>query len=376
MNTKSDFICQVVLVTNVEPHPYADKLDLVAISLDGEADFPQKIISAKSELRPRDRMVYVGPDSIVPLSGPFEFLKGRLDAKGKTHYRVRSAKLRGLYSPGLLVRLPDGDASPVGTEMAEKLGVTNYDTDAHLSTGNGGAANTVVPKLRVPDLYPVYGVYSLKKTPDLFQPGELVHVTEKLHGTNFRFGYGGKRNFYYGTHRTNLSDNRGLLARVWDFVTRRNRVNSNPGFNNPWSEAVARFDLKNICKDARDYIFYGELFGRTANGAEVQKGFSYGFNNLELRIFDVYNAAQKTWLNCSDRLGIVGGIGLGPVPPVGYGAGLLGTVGFDEEEIKGWAEDDSVFGGIREGVVVESATDATKKAKWVSQRYHLGKYDN
>lgn len=111
MSNDSEFICSVVLVTATELHPGADKLELVTISLDGENQYPSKIVNSKGGLKPGDTAVYIGPDSVVPLGdttapSPFAFLRDRLDAQGKTHYRIRSARIRGIYSAGLLIGLP------------------------------------------------------------------------------------------------------------------------------------------------------------------------------------------------------------------------------------------------------------------------------
>lgn len=370
MSSTSEFICQVVQVVGVEPHPNADKLDLLTISLDGKTLYPYKIINAKEGLKSGELAVYVGPDSIVPLHREeFSFLKGRLDAKDKTHYRVRSAKIRGLYSPGLLVVPSASTVYPLklGKDVSRELEVNGYNTDAHLPGISLG--NKSVSKVQRKNIYPVYEVVNLKKVPHLFKEGDPVYVTEKIHGTNFRFGFGGGRRFYYGTHRTSLSDTRGFLSRALDFLRGRRWVNSNPGFNNPWAQAVQDHNLEETCSDAREYIFYGELFGTVKNGSPVQKGFTYGYNKgLALRIFDVYHPRTKEWLPLNTRNNLCYSLGLVSVPVLHTFA-----IPFDLNTVKAFAEQSSVFGGVREGVVVESAFDATRKGKWVSEQYHLCK---
>jgi RNA ligase (TIGR02306 family) len=363
-DNQSEFICHVVKVVRTEPHPNADRLELVTISLDGKEEFPDKIINSKGDLQPGELVVYVGPDSIVPLEGgvdgtpsPFAFLKERLDAKGKTHYRIRSARIRGVYSPGLLIRLPMVVLN-LGTSMAAHLGVTNWESDRGL-TKSGTTSS--VPSVRAKDIYPVYTVYSLRKCPSIFREGELISVTEKIHGTNFRFGYGGRRRFYYGTHRTNLSDNRGLFARLRDFILGRGRVNTNPGgYNNPWKQCVVDYALEKECRDAKNYIFYAEIFG-----PGIQKGWDYGLKKPEFRVFDVYDASDNTWLNSVERQAVAFSCGFRLVPK-------LGNLYYDLSAIKQFAENDSRFGGVSEGVVVESR-ETGKKAKWVSERYRLSK---
>lgn len=370
-DNQSEFICHVVKVVRTEPHPNADRLELVTISLDGKTEFPDKIINSKGDLQPDELVVYVGPDSVVPLTetGPFAFLRDRLDAKGKTHYRVRSARIRGIYSPGLLVRMPNKvqyDYRPtlnIGHSMAEVLGVTNWETDRGLTKPG---TTSSMPKLRAKDLYPVYTVYSLRKCPSLFQEGELVSVTEKIHGTNFRFGYGGRRRFYYGTHRTNLSDNRGFYTRLFDYLIGRVRVNSNHGFDNPWARVVKEYNLEKECRDAKEYIFYAEIFG-----PGIQKGWDYGLKVPEFRVFDIYFPREKRWLTPMERYTVCFDCAFGMVPQPKADKFRFY---YNLNEVKQLAEDESVFGGIREGVVVESL-ETGKKAKWVSERYRLNKVD-
>ena len=366
-DNQSEFICHVVKVVRTEPHPNADRLDLVTISLDGKTEFPDKIINSKGDLQPNELVVYVGPDSVVPLTetGPFAFLRDRLDAKGKTHYRVRSARIRGVYSPGLLIRLlPVYGSYKLGESVADVFGVKSWNSDRGLTKEDVSGA---VPKVRAKDIYPVYTVYSLRKCPSLFQEGELVSVTEKIHGTNFRFGYGGRRRFYYGTHRTNLSDNRGLVTRFIDFVLRRSRVNSNPGFDNPWFRVVDRYNLALECKDAKDYIFYAEIFG-----PGIQKGWDYGLKEPEFRVFDIYFPEEKRWLTPLERYTVCFNCAFGLVPQPKSDKFRFY---YNLDEIKQLAEDDSIFGGIREGVVIESL-ETGKKAKWVSERYRLSKTED
>lgn len=364
MSTDSEFICDVVQITAIEPHPGADQLDLVTISLDGKTPFPSKIVNAKGGLTVGEYAVYVGPDSIVPLTetGPFAFLRERLDAKGKSHYRVRSVRIRGVYSPGLLIRLPC--VALLGDSLAGALEVTNYAPTEHSS---GITTSVGVQKLRAKDLYPVYSVTSLKKCPYTFTDGDIVCITEKIHGTNFRFGYGGKRRFYYGTHRTNLSDNRGMFTRLWHWLRRRGSwVNNNPYHGNVWADIVTTHNLVKECKDAREYIFYGEIYG-----SGIQKNFDYNRSRPDFAIFDVYDPNTKMYLTRSQRDSICASLGF-PIVPELY----VGEYSFDK--VKELAEKDSTFGGIREGVVVESlsrprAVSAQDKAKWVSEKYHLVK---
>jgi RNA ligase (TIGR02306 family) len=368
MSNDSEFICHVVRVLSVEKHPNADRLGLVTISLDGTTPYQYKIINSLGQFAAGDTAVYVGPDAVVPITegSPFRFLSERLDAKGKTRYRVRAARIRGLYSPGLLVGVlsTGAEGQAVGTDVSAALGVTNW-SDDNEATASAKSGQSAMSKMRAKDIYPVYGVTNLKKVPNLFTEDDDVIITEKIHGTNFRFGYGGRPRFYYGTHRTNLSDNRGWFTRFTDYWFRGlSRTNRKPGFDNVWAAAVTGMDLQRRCKEAPEYIFYGELFGSGPGGKAIQPGFNYGFKSLQLQIFDVYYPEMSAWLSPEEVQWLCADMDFPTVVTVYAGP-------FQWRWVKELAEEKSLYGGCREGVVVSSARDSTRKGKWVSEQYHL-----
>lgn len=366
--TDSEFTCSVARVLGVECHPGADRLDLVTLSLDGTTPYPDKIVASAGDFKPGDLAVYVSPDSEVPIGGPFAFLSSRLDAKGKTRYRLRSARLRGVYSPGLVI--PHTGPQGLGVDVSEVLGVTKWEPACADVTYEVSADKQPVKHVPPPDQFPIYAVTSIKKAPFLFGHNESVLITEKIHGTNFRFGFGGNSKFYFGTHRTALADIRGLLRRTWDRLRGHHvRVNTNPGFGNPWCEAVSKFQLETACRRYPELVFYGELFGYTATGRKVQD-LTYARTDLSLCVFDVYHGTKRRWLTRDEREHVLAGLVKFHI----HGVHPLYEGPFHMDVVKQLAEENSAHGGgIREGVVVEALEGVRRKGKWVSQRYHLRK---
>jgi RNA ligase (TIGR02306 family) len=370
MADDSEFMCCVVRVADVCPHPGADRLELASFTVDGKTTFPYQLVVGRNEFEVGDYGVYISPDSVVPISGPFAFLSSRLDAKGKERYRIRSAKLRGVFSPGLLVPAGPGVGDrDLGKDVSEQLGVAKWEPVENGIDGDELTLNPSGKKLLPPiDPYPIYSVTALKKCSWLFEEGEDVVVTEKIHGTNFRFGYGGRDKFYYGTHRTPLVDVRSWWQKLADWTKgKRRRINHRPGFGNPWSEAVEKFELEDVCRFYPDFVFYGELFGTTSTGRKIQD-LTYGVGGLGLMIFDIWHAGEQRWLAAAERYGDVktclNKLGLAYVATLHRGP-------YSADLIKRLAEEDSVYGGIREGVIIESTAGLRRKAKWVSERYHL-----
>ena len=97
--------------------------------------------------------------------------KGRLG--GKKGDRVRPVRLRGELSQGLVFK-PGADAA-VGDDLAVAYGITKYEPKLP-TTMSGQVAN-------VGGFLVSYDIENIKKYPDVFAPGEMVVVTEKLHGT-------------------------------------------------------------------------------------------------------------------------------------------------------------------------------------------------
>lgn len=156
-----------VVRLRIEPHPNADRLDVVRI-------FGFTCCVAKGSFEDGQLAAYVQPDSVVDSTRPgFEFWKG--------HERIRVKKLRGVVSMGLVVAAPEG--SQEGDDVAEFYGVTHYEPPLPGSSCGeveGGPAGVYAPK------YDVESMYRYKR---LFEDGETVVATEKIHGANSRFVY-------------------------------------------------------------------------------------------------------------------------------------------------------------------------------------------
>jgi RNA ligase (TIGR02306 family) len=97
---------------------------------------------------------------------------------------LKAVRLRGIFSCGLLV--PNGDNDPVGTNVQQKLGIDKWDPDIQLQNLHGGNAEKDVGLLQF------YDLDNLRKYSKVIQEGELVVVTEKIHGTSSAFTYSSK----------------------------------------------------------------------------------------------------------------------------------------------------------------------------------------
>ena len=108
-------LAHVEQIVDIQPIPNADKIEVATV-------LGWKVVIAKADnFKVGDKVVYIEIDSKVPPHPEFEFLKDR-------KYRVRTIRLRGQYSQGLIMPMSilgkkDYD---VGTDLTKELGITYY----------------------------------------------------------------------------------------------------------------------------------------------------------------------------------------------------------------------------------------------------------
>lgn len=350
--TDTEFSAEIVRIVSIEPHPNADRLEIARFEMVAARGVPSsyRVVTGKGDFRPGDLAAYFSVDCLLPTSHPaFAFLTKRPDGN-KPIFRLKAARLRGVFSQGLLVPAPAGLA--FGDGCATAFGVT-YHRDPEDDTRGQS------PRSAARQPFPVYTVDSLKKLPALIEPGEFVVVTEKIHGTNFRFGW---------VRRKILG-----IPFGWRFVVGSHRAiksGSDGGFygENLWSDAAERMKLADATRDYRGFTFYGELYGYTYGGKPIQD-LTYDCNpsaGPSLAIFDI-RTPEGTWLTpfavrcaCADT-----GLELVPVLYSGH---------YDEAKIRELAEGPSELAPrqMREGCVVEAVVPR-RKAKYVGEGYLLRK---
>lgn len=164
----ADFEVVVRRLTDVKPHENADRLDI------GQVDGYEFIIP-KDKHQPGDLGVYIPEASILPDS-IIEEVGLRNYLAGKEKNRVKAIRLRGHLSQGVFY-IPANLELHEGEDVAEVLGITKYEPVVPLNLA--GEVEAVPYGV----LWPQFDLEDTKKYPDVIPDGELVSVTEKLHGT-------------------------------------------------------------------------------------------------------------------------------------------------------------------------------------------------
>lgn len=104
-------------ITDIQPIPNADKIELATVNHGWKV-----VVAKKDNFKVDDLVVYIEIDSKVPETEQFEFLKDR-------HYRVKTIKLRGQFSQGLIMPIsafPQLTNISLGMDVTDILGITYY----------------------------------------------------------------------------------------------------------------------------------------------------------------------------------------------------------------------------------------------------------
>lgn len=291
--------------------------------------------------------IHIPIDAEVPTIHPmFAFL----DKKGnKKPFRIKTIRLRQQLSQGLLIPAPEG--AILDEDWTERLGVTRWEP--------------VIPKhlagdmVREPGNFQKYtSIENWKNFPTVFSNGDMVRVTEKIHGTNCRFGFvdEGKVDgltYFVGTHKTaRASDGNNLYSEV----SRKLRV-----------EEKLR-PLLNELAPKQHLLVFGEIYGWSVQDLV----YDCAKNQQQFRIFDVLiDHAYQPW-SMVERVAAL--LEVQTVPLMYQGP-------FNLEETLKMRDGKTTLGGqhVREGVIVTAEPETyhpevgRKIIKFISDDYLLRK---
>lgn len=177
----STFKAEVIRV-RLEPHPNADRLELARVR-------GWQCCVVKGQFQEGGLGIYIPVDAVLP-----DALVESLGIRKNYHKRLRTIKLRGLVSQGLLISAGQGNVE--GQDVTESLGITKYDPPipVHMA-GQVRSEHAAFQKYT--------DIENWKNFPDLLRLGEEVIVTEKVHGTNFRAAMLDGE-LHVGSHRLSL----------------------------------------------------------------------------------------------------------------------------------------------------------------------------
>jgi len=325
-------------INAIDPIPNADAIEVATV--DG-----WKVVIKKGEFKVGDRAVYCEIDCWIPTKlAPF-LSKGKepreyMGVKGE---RLRTVKLRGQLSQGLLLNLDDAlpftNSFHDGDDVSEVLNIGKWEMQvpAQLAGQVKGNFPTVIPKTdqeRVQNLIEHINI--------AVQLGFKFEVTEKLEGSSMTVYL---RDSEFGVCSRNLDLKETEGNTLWA-TARKDRI----------EEKLRANGLDNIA-------IQGELVGPGIQGN------IYKLKYPLFMVFDVYDIENGCYLNPDARRKLIADLNLLHVPVLLVDKDLgVGSV----DEILQWADGLSVMGDIngpqREGLVFKQ-TNGGMTFKVVSNSY-------
>lgn len=351
------FDVRVRRLDQVLPHPNADRLELAVVG-------GYRCVVAKGQFQAGDLIAYlpeaaVLPDELIQELG----LVGKLAGPDKN--RIHPVSLRGALSQGVVMKARDHWQE--GQSVMEELGVSKFVPE--IPKELMGSAYTLEEHERLD-----FDIENIKAYPDLFQEGEQVVFTEKVHGVFMALGglpeHLARADSGHRDGRSYVSS-KGLLA---------DRMAFQQDAANPYVRAADRLGLHAIVQDLADrwnttVLVLGELFG-----AGIQDlGYGQPGGTPSFRVFAIVRRSpdgQPVFLDDDELSAVVSHCGMTRVPVLYRGP-------FSREVLDFYTTGrETVSGGevhLREGVVITPAHERNTPQigrlalKSVSEAYLLRK---
>jgi RNA ligase (TIGR02306 family) len=312
--SKSNYVKEYT-VGEILPAENSDSLDMVKFV---EIDY--QTIVKRGTVNIGDKLFFIPPESVLP----FELSEELGITKYLSNGRVRITTLRGNKSEGIVA-----DINRV-TPYVDYI--MQWEDPPSIAM-----CGTMMPNAETPLRFEeFYKMPNLRFEPHIFEIGESIVYSEKIHGTNCRFGNfenpkTGEPQLYVGSHATVLKkDLDNLYWRVVDSLNVEDRLPMN-------------------------VIFYGEIYGMGIQDID------YGRKDQGLRVFAAFHRSQYVSYKVLTQMAITYDL-----EPVKFHREMFNGI----EQLKENAEEKSeYYDGKREGIVVTSVDNPNKMAKLLSETY-------
>jgi RNA ligase (TIGR02306 family) len=306
----SQLIVKIREITEVLPHPNADRLDILKI------DHWQTIYN-KDEFKAGDQCVYFPPDTVFP-EDVAEYLGilnytsplGKVNGIRPPGVRVRAIRLRGEESFGLVITIDaldnvmqtfpveeeDSDEPPafleVGSDVAFLFGVTKYTPPEPCRDGDAASPH--------PRFHAYTGIENIRNFGNIIQEGEEVIFTEKMHGMNARVG-----------KIKTVDDATGDV--VWEYMcgshgVRRKEFDAKEVRSQFWNILTdpVKALLDELCNNENNVVLFGEIFGPGVQDMQ------YGLKGKIFRVFDL--SVNMKYLGYEEKTAAFNAHSVIPVP--------------------------------------------------------------
>jgi RNA ligase (TIGR02306 family) len=304
------------------------------------------VVTKKGEYQPGDLAVYCEIDSWIPIPvAPFLQKGDRThEFEGVAGNRLRTMKLRGQLSQGLLLPIPNAIQFTEGEDVSELFGIVKYEAPvpAELAGEVKGMFPTVIPRTDQER------VQNLKYELSEWLTEDELHweVTEKLEGSSMT-----------------------VYVRDGEVGVCSRNLDLKPNADNSLWRAANKYNLPTkLVGIGRNIAVQGELVG---NGIQ---GNIYQMRDQDFLVYDIYDIDAGRYFTPAERKAFVAEHKLNHCPVLAYSARLTDTLGLTNmDQILKFAEGKSVMGMIgceREGLVFK-CHEKQVSFKAISNKYLL-----
>lgn len=257
-------LASIQIINKIITHNNAEKLEIAFIL------GWQVVINKEENLKVGDKVIYFEIDSILPEGqGWSKFME-------KCKYRVKTIKIRGEISQGLII--PLSKVFPIeviefneGENLTTLLNITKYeDEDIQISTN----------KSKVSSFPSEYGVSKTDEPRIQSMPRLLKEFNGKPYIATLK---------YDGTSSTFIFDNSNNEF----IVCSRNQKLEESKDDLYWKTAKT-YKIQEILKRQPDYILQGEIYGPKINGNKLN------VKEVKLVIFNVFSRIKNKGLDYED----------------------------------------------------------------------------
>ena len=261
-----------VVEFDLQPHPTPDTDRLMIATPKGMS---WQCCVGKEEMSKATLGIYIPIDSLLPYSlAKFLALP---DCREGEPYKIRTIKLRGAVSQGLLISseraieyMEENNAKirsdpwrkrlqMIGENVADLLAITK-----HVTVYPEGSELIENP----PGFVNWTDVESYNTFSHVLAEGTEVILTEKIHGESLKVGW--------------MESDEGYTCYVGTKY-----VCFKPGTDNEYTQTAFRLGLDKIMEKYKGWIVFGEIFG-----PGVQKRMHYGLKEKSIRVFGVFNGQR------------------------------------------------------------------------------------
>lgn len=317
----------------------------------------------KGEFWVGDTIVYIEVDSVVPEKPEYEFLRDR-------KFRVRTIKLRGQVSQGLVVPCPDECKSyEIGTDVTEAMGISKYLSPSEQSELQREDEKIKLEKNRLKKFMMRYSwfrrmflsrkkkggfpywvsktdeerIQNIPQVLELFK-GCYVYVTEKI---DYQSGT------FTGKMVTRIGGVLGgLLPKRFQFVVCSRNLTNNDHKSLYWRIAN-KYGLEQILRSNPALTIQGE------QGNTNVQGNKYGIKEPTLWVFNIIDHERGYHFNYDEMSAFCQKHGLTPVPLIAKCK--LSDIGSSVKDFVEYSKGKSVLADIeREGVVIRCVENGKK----------------